>query len=349
MITVVCRVRRRGGTRPDPRDRLADRPGSPTRLGPGGLVGAGLVPPLVLIEGRLVVVAVPGGFPAGRGQILGPRIGLVRVVGGDVFPRLPVRVQVGGVAGQQILQPGRVGDDADGFRHPHRPGILIAFLGQAFGDPLVEGQHHRHIPGLTAGDQGAQSFFGLGGADLPFRRRQPFPFPIRLLIHLQDGGVQGLQETRPRQLHHPAAGLLIHLTSGRDRQLGGQGGDLAGLPVVHLPGHHPFPQPWQPVPDRQRVTHPGLRRWHRGAERTHQAVRGELRHLRCPGRPDRDESLDQQPTVGMIDLGMRVRPGGSDHQLPATPVPLLLLDVGGQISQGVPVAQRRLQLIIEHT
>ncbi len=86
----------------------------------------------------------------------------------------------------------------------------------------------------------------------------------------------------------------------------------------------------------------------RGAERPDQTLRRELRHRRCPGRTYPQQPLHQQPTIGMIHIGVRVGPGGGDHQLAAAPQSLLLFDLGGQISQGVPVSERHLQLVIEH-
>ena len=174
---------------------------------------AGLVVPAVTRRHRS---RVGGSCRAGRSPIP-PAAGRPptdrsdRLVGGDLLPRLLVRVGVVGVPGQQVSQPGRVGDDPDRFRHPHRQRVLITVLGQGIRRPVGTRRHQRHIAGFTAGDQGPQPVIGLGGPDFPFRRRQRLPLPVGLSSTCKHGGVQRLQKRRPRQLLHPAAGLLIDL------------------------------------------------------------------------------------------------------------------------------------------
>ncbi len=217
---------------------------------PGG------VPPLVLVEAGLLVVAVPIGFPARGWEIICPRIGRIGEVGGNLLPRLPARILVIGVPAEQITQPGRVRDDPDGLRHPDRPRILIPFLGQTFRHPLIQGEHHGHVPGFAAGDQGPQPRFRRGRPDFPLRGGDPFPLPVGGLIDLQHGRVQRFEERLPGQLLHPWCGLLVDLGGCGPREVGGQGGDLAGLPVMHFTGDHPLPQPGKAVADGQRVRHP---------------------------------------------------------------------------------------------
>ena len=84
------------------------------------IVGPWTVPPVVVVHPGLVVVAVLGGLPARRWEVVGPRVGRVALVGGDLLPRFAVRIGVVGVPGEEIGQSGRVRDDPDRFRHPHR-------------------------------------------------------------------------------------------------------------------------------------------------------------------------------------------------------------------------------------
>ena len=270
------------------------------------------------------------------------------MVGGNLLPRLPVRIRVGGVPGQQIGQAGRVRDDPDRCRHPHRQRVLIPLLGQALRHPLIEGKHHRHVPGLTAGDQRPQPGLRRRRADLPFRRRDPLTLPIRGFVHLQHRRVHRLQERRPRQLLHPRRGLLIDLGGGCYSQVGGEGRDLTGFPVVHIAGDHSLPQPRQPVTNGQGVGHPRPDRLRRGIERTHQTLRSELRHRWTPRRTQRHQAFDQQPAVGMINSRVRIRPRRRHHQLAAPCHPGVPLDVRSEVGQRTGVAQRRLQLDLEH-
>ena len=72
-----------------------------------------------------------------------------------------------GVSGQQVPQPGLVGDDPERFGPADPDRVLITLSGQTVRDQVDQGFEGGHIPGLRAGDQGPQPVLTAVGADIP--------------------------------------------------------------------------------------------------------------------------------------------------------------------------------------
>ena len=204
-------------------------------LGVADVVLGGHLP--FLVEAGLVDVAVSVSLPAGGGEVVGPRVGRVGVVGVDLLPGILRRILAVTAAGEEVLGPVRIGGDPDRLALAHRVGIFVSFIGQRFGDGVDQGEEHGHVAAGAAGDEGAQAVAGLGGSHVPLSSRFRLPLPVRRRIDLQEGGVEDLDEPGPGDQLDLVVQQLVDDPGGEDIEVRRRAGDLAGLPGIHVTGH----------------------------------------------------------------------------------------------------------------
>ena len=187
-------------------------------------------------------------------------------------------------AGQQHAGVGGVGEDRDRLGPPDLQLVGIALAAQHLGEVGDHGIEAGDVAGGGAGDQGAQPGGGVppGGGHVALVLGVGAAAFVPGPVGGDHRGRDHLHRPAPRQTHQRGDAVVVDVAClgfGEPGRAGGAG-DVAGLVVLHLTGHHRRPAPRVPVPQVECVGQQQPRGVRGGLQQAPQLCGRERRHPR---------------------------------------------------------------------